>query len=83
MLLNWLKKDIAKDLALVKGIGAGLTRVKGSQSSYVLPIAAVGTALVLLDAALSAMGSPVPDQEEDVPFYDQGGLNHWDVRQWD
>ena len=51
MLLNWLKKDIAKDLALVKGIGAGL---KGRRTSVDKP-AVAAVSVGLLAGALSIL----------------------------
>ena len=83
MLLNWLKKDLAKDFAAMKAIGAELTRGKMSLRSTALPLAAAGTALSVFGEVLAAAGGTSPNDEADVPFYDQGGLNHWNVRQWD
>lgn len=84
MLLNWLKNDIAKDLALVKGIGAGL---KGRRTSVDKPaVAAVsvgllGSALGFVGEMLSGDGEA--DKPKEVPYWDQGGTNDWHYRQWD
>ena len=83
MLLDWLKKDLAKDVAAVKAIGAGLARGKLSMPSAVLPLGAAAMVLGVVGDVLLSPGDCKSNEEADVPFYDQGGLSHWNVRQWD
>ena len=83
MLLDWLKKDLAKDVAAVKAIGAGLAHGKWSMPCAGIPLVAAATVLGVLGDVLLSPGDRMPNEETDVPFYDQGGLSHWNVRQWD
>lgn len=60
MLLNWLKNDIAKDLALVKGIGAGL---KGRRTSVDKP-AVAAVSVGLLGSALGFVGEMLSGSDD-------------------
>lgn len=90
-MFNWLKKDVAKDVALAKQIGAGLFSHRGMGSTgRNVGAAAVGVAGLFATAALDLVFSvdrAKPDRsqwaDDDVPFYEQGGNNHEHWRQWD
>jgi len=56
MLLDWLKKDFAKDVATVNAIGVGLTRADSPSRSGVLPLAALGTVIGVIGELLSSGG---------------------------
>lgn len=64
MLLNWLKKDLAKDLALIKGVGAGMRDGHGAATGRRLAGVLFGTA-GLFGAAASAFASDVAAQKDD------------------
>ena len=84
MLLDWLKKDLSKDVAAIRALGGGLTSIarngpvfgRGAQIAAASVMGVIGA--VLLDPA-----DPADlEKPKEVPYWDQGGTNDWHYRQW-
>jgi len=83
MLLDWLKKDFSKDVVAVREISASMTRGRGlSLLEHGLAVAAAGAA-AFVGAAIVSRFPAVAHEDEEVPYGDQAGLNHWHDHQWD
>jgi hypothetical protein len=83
MLRNLIENGLLGELKSARMNGPRSLFVSKPTPSRSVAIALIGVALDCLLAVLSSNGGKQESQEDDVPFYDQGGRNYWHPRQWD